>query len=144
LGPLVALWTWRAAGNLRHGLVVGGAILGGAVLAIAPWSAYATERAGEFVPVTRGSASALFVGTYLPGNGTTVGMKRALGAEAKRRNPELKGRGAMEIASPKYLALIAGRHPELPRDQAIEKEARHNILHYGTSDPIGFGLLMAN
>ena len=30
------------------------------------------------------SASALFVGTYLPGNGTTVGMKRALGAEAKR------------------------------------------------------------
>ena len=93
--------------------MVGGAILGGAVLAIAPWSAYASERAGEFVPVTRGSASALFVGTYLPGNGTTVGMKRALGAEAKRRNPKLRGRADFDLEARSVLAVIADRHPDL-------------------------------
>ena len=43
LAPLVAVWTWRAARDLRRGLLVGGLILGGAVLAIAPWSVYASS-----------------------------------------------------------------------------------------------------
>ena len=90
LAPLVAVWTWRAAHNFKRGLLIGGLILGGALLAMAPWSIYASQRADELVPVTRGSSSALFVGTYLPGNGTTVGMKRSLGAAAKRRNPKLR------------------------------------------------------
>jgi 4-amino-4-deoxy-L-arabinose transferase-like glycosyltransferase len=144
LGPLVALWTWRAAGDLRRGLVVGGCILGGAVLAIAPWSVYASDRAGEFVPVTRGSASALFVGTYLPGNGTTVGMKRSLGAAAKRRNPKLRGTADFDLEARSVLAVVADRHPGLDFNRAVSLEARHNISRYVRDDPVGYAGMMLN
>ena len=111
LAPLVAVWTWRSAHDLRRGLLVGGLILGGALLAMAPWTVYASQRAGELVPVTRGSSSALFVGTYLPGNGTTVGMKRSLGAAAKRRNPKLRNRADFDLEARSVLAVVADRHP---------------------------------
>ena len=34
---------------------------------LAPWTIYASNEEGRFIPVTKGSAAALFVGTYLPG-----------------------------------------------------------------------------
>jgi 4-amino-4-deoxy-L-arabinose transferase-like glycosyltransferase len=144
LAALVALWTWRAAGNLRRGVLVGGCILGGALLAIAPWSIYASERAGELVPVTRGSSSALFVGTYLPGDGTTVGMKRSLGAAAKRRNPKLRGRVDFDLEARSVLAVVADRHPELEFNRAVALEARKNISRYVRQDPIGYAGMMLN
>jgi hypothetical protein len=142
LAPLVAAWTWRAAGDWRRGLVVGGCILGGAVLAIAPWSVYASQRAGELVPVTRGSSSALFVGTYLPGGGTTVGMKRSLGAAAKRRNPKLRGTADFDLEARSVLAVVADRHPALEFNRAVALEARRNISRYVREDPVGYGRMM--
>ncbi|HYH91416.1 MAG TPA: hypothetical protein VEX67_19445 [Solirubrobacteraceae bacterium] len=144
LAPLVAVWTWRAAGDLKRGVLVGGCILVGAVAAMAPWSVYASQRAGEFVPVTRGSSSALFVGTYLPGNGTTVGMKRSLGAAAKRRNPALRGRADFDLEARSVLAVIADRHPDLEPNRAIALEARRNISRYVREDPVGYGQMMLN
>ena len=144
IAPLVAVWTWRAAGDLRRGLLVGGLILGGAVLALLPWSVYASQRAGELVPVTRGSSSALFVGTYLPGNGTTVGMKRALGAAAKRRNPKLRNVPDFELEARSVLAVVADRHPELDPNRAIALEARRNISRYVREDPVGYAGMMLN
>jgi hypothetical protein len=143
LAALVAVWMWRAQ-TLGRGLLVGGLILGGAVLVMAPWSVYASQRAGEFVPVTRGSASALFVGTYLPGNGTTVGMKRSLGAAAKKRNPKLRHIPDFDLEARSVLAVIADRHPELDANTAIALEARKNITRYATEDPVGFGKMMLN
>jgi 4-amino-4-deoxy-L-arabinose transferase-like glycosyltransferase len=143
LAALVALWTWRA-GDGRRGLLVGGCILGGALLAIAPWSVYASARAGELVPVTRGSSSALFVGTYLPGNGTTVGMKRSLGAAAKRRNPKLRNIPDFDLEARSVLAVIADRHPELETNRAIALEARKNISRYVREDPVGYAGMMLN
>ena len=144
LAPLVAVWTWRAAHDLKRGLLVGACILGGAALAIAPWSVYASERAGEVVPVTRGSASALFVGTYLPGNGTTVGMKRSLGAAAKKRNPKLRGRADFDLEARSVLAVVADRHPDLEFNRAVALEARKNISRYVREDPVGYGKMMLN
>ena len=143
LAALVALWTWRAQ-SLRRGLLIGACIVGGAGLVIAPWSAYASERAGELVPVTRGSASALFVGTYLPGNGTTVGMKRSLGAEAKQRNPKLRGRADFDLEARSVLAVVADRHPDLEFNAAVALEARKNISRYLREDPVGYASMMLN
>jgi hypothetical protein len=144
LAPLVAVWTWRAAGQLGRGLLIGGVILAGALLAIAPWSVYASQRAGELVPVTRGSASALFVGTYLPGDGTTVGMKRSLGAAAKRRNPKLRGRADFDLEARSVLAVVADRHPDLEFNRAVALEARKNISRYVREDPVGYAGMMLN
>jgi 4-amino-4-deoxy-L-arabinose transferase-like glycosyltransferase len=140
---LFGLWAWRQR-TFKRGLAVAALIAAGAAVTMAPWIAFASARAGGFVPITKGSASALFVGTYLPGNGTTIGMKRALAPELKKQRPSLRGRGAMAIDAVDYLALIAARHPGLPRNDAISKEARHNIVHYGTSDPVGFAGMMVN
>jgi hypothetical protein len=131
---LVALWHRR--------LPAAAAVAAGAALAIAPWTAYASREADELVPVTRGSASALFVGTYLPGGGTTVGMKRDLEDEVWRRNPNLRGRQGMDIEARVALAVIADRHPELDRNAAIAKEARRNLVRYGLGDPLAFGQML--
>ena len=114
------------------------------MLAIAPWSVYASQRAGELVPVTRGSSSALFVGTYLPGNGTTVGMKRSLGAAAKRRNPKLRGSADFDLEARSVLAVVADRHPDLDPNRAIALEARRNISRYVREDPVGYARMMLN
>ena len=55
---------------------------------LAPWTIFASSKAGKFVPVSKGSAAALFVGTYLPGGGTTIGMKMHLEKELRARHPE--------------------------------------------------------
>ena len=102
------------------------------------------ERADELVPVTRGSSSALFVGTYLPGNGTTVGMKRSLGAAAKRRNPKLRGRADFDLEARSVLAVVADRHPDLEFNRAVALEARKNISRYVQEDPVGYGKMMLN
>jgi 4-amino-4-deoxy-L-arabinose transferase-like glycosyltransferase len=143
VAALVGVWTWRRR-TFKRGLALAALIAGGAAMTTAPWVAYASARAGHFVPITQGSASALFVGTYLPGDGTTVGMKRALAAEVKKRKPALRGRGAMDIDAREYLALIAARHPGMSRDDAVSREARHNIAHFVKTDPIGFVGMMAN
>jgi hypothetical protein len=128
----------------RRALAAGVAVVGGALLLMAPWSLYVSDRSGGFVPVTSGSSSALFVGTYLPGKGTTVGMKRALGPEAKRRYPKLRGTPSFEIEARLILRVVADRHPELASTDAIAKEGRRNITRYGRADPVGFAGMMVN
>lgn len=149
VGALVVLWLGlrarRRRGDPLLGAVGAGAlVVAGAVLVTAPWSLYASNRTGGFVPVTTGSGSALFVGTYLPGNGTTVGMKRALGAELKRRNPNLAGVPDFDLEARLVLKLIADRHPELPEGEAVALEGRRNISRYGRADPVGFAAMMLN
>jgi hypothetical protein len=135
------LWLWRGQREPRRALVTAGALLAGAGLVVVPWSAYASNRAGSFVPVTRGSAAPLFVGTYLPGDGHTVGMKRALEAEVKRFRPQLRNTPAFEIEAGNYMDMIAARHPELSKDRAIRKEARANLRRYAAGDPAGFAVM---
>ena len=75
---VLALMLWPG-GGARRALTVGGMLLAGYLVVLAPWVVYASARADRLVPVTEGSGPALFVGTYLPGDGSTLGMKRALG-----------------------------------------------------------------
>jgi hypothetical protein len=90
------------------------------------------------VPVTKGSAAALFVGTYLPGGGTTIGMKMALERQLRAKHPEYRRLKTYKIPAADALALFAAKHPELPRDEALQKEARHNLVHYSTTQPLAF------
>ena len=144
VGAFVALTLWIGSRAPRRALLAGGGVIAGALVALAPWSLYASAREGSFIPVTSGSSSALFVGTYLPGNGTTVGMKRALGAEAKKRNPELRGTPDFDLQARSVLQVIADRHPDLDFNAAVSREGRRNITRYGFSDPVGFGAMMLN
>lgn len=136
------LW-WRRS-DLRRGLLVGGVLAAGALAVVVPWVVYASVRADRFVPITQGSAAPLFVGTYLPGDGHTVGMKRALEAKVKRFRPGLRDIPSFEIEAAHYLDMIAARHPGLSRDAAVRREARRNLRRYAAGRPAEFALMMAD
>jgi hypothetical protein len=87
LAVVVAL-TLRRSGA-RPALLAAGAYLLAAVLALAPWSIYASGRRAQLTPVTSSSWSALYVGTSLPGDGRIFGLREALGDEARRHNPNI-------------------------------------------------------
>lgn len=144
VGLVLLAWQWRGRGDLRRGLLHMAALAAGAGLVVLPWSAYASNRTGSFVPVTQGSAAPLFVGTYLPGGGHTVGMKRALAAEVKAFRPQLRDVPPFEIEAGNYMDMIAARHPELSRDRAIRREARANLKKYASEQPLDFLAMMGD
>lgn len=126
---------WRPAA--AQGLAIGAA----AAAVMLPWVIYASLREDRPVPVTVGSAAPLFVGTYLPGDGRTVGMKRALEEEVKRFRPQLRPTPAFEIEARHYMDLVASRYPALRRDEAIRRAARRNLSRYVREDPVGYAAM---
>ena len=135
LGALIVLWRARA---WRRALLTWGALAAATAVVLAPWTIYASSQEGKFVPVTKGSAAALFVGTYLPGGGTTVGMKMAIEPELRRRHPEFKDTKTYKIPAADALAIFAEKYPGLSRDEALQKAARHNLFHYASTQPVAF------
>ncbi|HEX8101586.1 MAG TPA: glycosyltransferase family 39 protein [Solirubrobacteraceae bacterium] len=148
LGPplvaaVVGLVLWkRPGGALRPALRAAGVLLAAYLLVLAPWTIYVSERAGKFTPVTEGDAAALFVGTYLPGKGTTYGMKRVLGDQVRARNPELRGVENYRLEAQPVLDLIAERRPSLTREAALQAEARENLRRYALGRPVAFAGMM--
>jgi 4-amino-4-deoxy-L-arabinose transferase-like glycosyltransferase len=139
---VAALVLWRR-GGARSGLLAGGALALGAVIAVAPWTIYASSRQHQFVPVTTGGGSALFVGTYLPGKGETFDMKRKLAAETRKRVPAArKISEPLNIPAAYVLDAVAERNPGLSHDTSLRKEGLRNIKHYVWHDPIGWAGLM--
>lgn len=142
LCALLGLVVVGTADGWRRG-VQSAALLGlGLVVVVAPWTIYASGTSGAFVPVTTGGGSALFVGTFLPGNGSTFDMKFALKDEVVARHPIYRDRPYTTIPAQVVLDDVAARHPELERDAALSKEARENLRRYALGDPLDFGRMM--
>ena len=115
------------------------------ILVLAPWVGYASYKTEKFVPVTTGDASALFVGTYLPGEGTTYGMKRHLGDKVRERFPEYRNVENYYLPAPPVLDYVAETtYPDLPREEAIRRAGRENLRKYLLGDPIDFAVMMAD
>jgi 4-amino-4-deoxy-L-arabinose transferase-like glycosyltransferase len=141
LGGVIVLWRAR---KWRPALATWGALAAACALVLTPWTIYASAQEGQFVPVTKGSASALFVGTYLPGGGTTVGMKFALEPQLRKKHPELDGTKTYKIPAKYALDLFIAKHPGMTRDEALQREARHNLIHYSTTQPVAFAKMAFN
>jgi dolichyl-phosphate-mannose-protein mannosyltransferase len=139
---LLAIVLWRRTGR-RPGLVAGGALAAGALLALLPWTIYASSRQHQLVPVTTGGGSALFVGTYLPGKGETFDMKRKLAGETRRRVKKARNIAEpLNIPAAYVLEAVAKRNPRLSHDSSLRKEGLRNIKRYVLHDPIGWAGLM--
>jgi hypothetical protein len=146
LAPAAVAAVLVAAGlrRRRRALLAGaGVLLVATAVALAPWILYASARADRFVAVTEGDAAPLFVGTYLPGNGSTSGMKDVLGPAIQKSNPRYRGVWVREIPASVILDRVAARHPELAREDALRREARRNLRRYALGDPLEFGAMMA-
>jgi hypothetical protein len=140
---LLGLVVLGTTAGWRLGFQSAALLLVGVVVVVSPWTVYASGKSGSFVPVTTGGGSALFVGTFLPGNGSTFDMKFALKEETVRRHPDYRDRPYTTIPAQVVLDDVAARHPELDRDEALSKEARENLRKYALGDPVDFGKMMA-
>lgn len=131
----------------RAGLLAGArgvALLGlGCLLLVGPWSAYASDREGHFVPVSDGGPSNLFIGTFLPGDGGLTGTKHALADQTRARFPELAGEKPFRLPMPKVLITVRERRPGLTRDDALRAAGMENLRRYALGEPVAFAGMMA-
>lgn len=113
------------------------------ILAVVPWTIYASQDAGTFVPLSNGGGSNLFIGTYLPGEGKLFGTKKALAEETKQQFPELRSvRGYFQIRSQEVIKTVALRRPELSDEAALKAEGLANLRRYALGQPIAFTGMM--
>jgi hypothetical protein len=127
--------TWRT--GLKRGAVYLGALL----LTLSPWLAYASSTEGRFVPITTAGPDALFIGTYLPGNGLLVPTEEQLAPEVCRHFPEDCGRYWQHSAAPLF-RLIRARHPGLSANAAVNRENLENIRKYALGQPGAFASML--
>lgn len=130
----------------RRGSQSAALLIGGTLVVVLPWTIQASRTAETLVPVTTGSGSALFVGTYLPGNGSTFDMKFAMLEEIIERHPSYANRHYTTIPAQVVLDDVAKKvrkkHPGLERDEALSTAARQNLRTYALGQPVAFARMM--
>jgi hypothetical protein len=135
VAPLVILGFTRAVRSAASVLAAG-------VLVIAPWVLFASTQTGYFVPVAESGSATLLIGTYLPGDGTNNGFKRALADETRARLPRLEGTSDLELPGIAVIDTVRARRPELSRRAALRAETRANLRRYALGRPVAFAGMM--
>jgi hypothetical protein len=128
---------------VRRGPVAGVVLAAAFALPIAPWAIHVSGEEGRFVPVTTGAGKALFIGSYLPGDGIHDRVKiklmeRYLGM--RNVTPEQRARQPMEP----LLDRVAARYPDMARDAALNRIGRENLSRYVREQPVAVAEMMAN
>ena len=123
LFALLALVLVARRGGLLRGVLAGAAIVFAFAVVIAPWTIHVSNDLGRFVPVSTGGGKALFIGTYLPGDGIHEGVKQHLLHEI-RGGPPIPEERLRRIPMNPLLDRVANRYPDLPRDEALQKVGR--------------------
>jgi hypothetical protein len=113
------------------------------LVVVTPWTVFASSQAGHFVPLSSGGGSNLWVGTYLPGDGSMFGAKRALADQVRARDPELAGKRWFQLRQSDVIATVAARRPGLSTDAALRAEGVQNLRDYALGDPISFAGMAA-
>ena len=129
--------------GVRSGLVAGALMAVAFAAPIAPWAIHVSDEEGRFVPVTTGAGKALFIGSYLPGDGIHDRVKielmeRYLGM--RDVTPEQRARQPMEP----LLDRVAERYSDLPRDAALNRIGRENLSRYIREQPVAVARMMAD
>jgi 4-amino-4-deoxy-L-arabinose transferase-like glycosyltransferase len=140
---VVALGLEKRIGRARAAWAAG-ALLCGALAVVGPWVLYASHRVGRAVPVTTADGGPLFVGTYLPGGGTTPGAKRALAGEIRRVHPPLRDAPVTELTGTQALETVARRHSRQEPSLALREEGLDNLSRYGFHRPAAFARMVAS
>jgi hypothetical protein len=111
-----------------------------ALITLAPWVAYASHQNDRFVTITTGGTDALFIGTYLPGDGNQF-------ADVNKFRPAvcrvLKKCDTPPGDPAPMFKLILHEHPGDTRNAAVTAAVVTNFRKYVFGDPVSFaGLLV--
>jgi 4-amino-4-deoxy-L-arabinose transferase-like glycosyltransferase len=131
----------RRSGLLR-GVAAGFVLVLAFALPVAPWAAHVSGELGRFVPVNTGGGKALFIGTYLPGDGLHDGVKQHL-LHRLRGGAEIPAERLRRIPMNPLLDRVARRYPDMPRDSALQRVGRENLVRWATGEPRAFAQMMA-
>ncbi|MGH2979964.1 MAG: glycosyltransferase family 39 protein [Solirubrobacterales bacterium] len=106
-------------------------------LVLTPWTLRNFVVLDRFVPVTTGAGKALFVATYLPGDGRQLRVKRELirRFEGKR---EVTDREVADTQMKDLLDKVARKYPDLERDAALGRIGRENFRKYVREEPVEY------
>jgi 4-amino-4-deoxy-L-arabinose transferase-like glycosyltransferase len=127
---------------LIRGRLRGAAILVAAfALTIVPWTVHVSNAEGRFVPISTGGGKALFIGTYLPGNGLHLDVKRELLRRFEGRR-DIPATELSRISMTPLLNRVAAKYPDLERDAALQKIGRGNAERYLTEQPLDFAAMV--
>jgi 4-amino-4-deoxy-L-arabinose transferase-like glycosyltransferase len=121
----------------RGGLVPAAVLVLAFALPVLPWTAHVSSAEGRFVPISTGGGKALFIGTYLPGNGLHLDVKRELLRRFEGRE-DIPASELSRISMTPLLNRVASRYPDLERDAALQRIGRENAKRYLTEQPIDF------
>ncbi len=130
---LLALW--------RGGLVPAVILAAAFALPIVPWTAHVSSVEGRFIPISTGGGKALFIGTYLPGNGLHLDVKRELLRQFEGRE-DIPATELSRISMTPLLNRVAEKYPDLDRDAALQKIGRENAERYLTDQPFDFASMV--
>jgi hypothetical protein len=139
----IAAWRVPLRSDVRGRLTAAAVVLVASMAVTAPWIVTASATKNRFVAVSDGGASALYIGTFLPGDGTLAGLKRELAGETRRRHPLLRRQAPFRIPAGIVLRTVAERHPGVPERVALRREARRNLRVYARGHPGAFASMMA-
>jgi 4-amino-4-deoxy-L-arabinose transferase-like glycosyltransferase len=136
LAGFVAWRVWRDA-NWRRALAAVALMGACALVVVVPWMARNHSIVGQWT-VSTGGGKALFVATYLPGDGRQVPtkrelMRRFLGAKDPINTAELKAQPMTPL-----LDRVARKYPDLPRDKALGRIGKENLKKYLSEQPVAY------
>jgi len=128
----------------KPGLAGAALLAAGFLLPIVPWTIRNAVELDRFVPISTGGGKALYVGTFLPGDGEYQRVKAALAERYLDRDLE-PGSEALDRVNPTPLfdRVWLARYPELPRDSALGKIGKENFSRFAGEDPIGYAAMTA-
>ena len=139
---LALLRAWKGHGaGLRGGVVAGALVVAAFCAVLAPWTARNAIVLDRFVPVTTGGGKALFVATYLPGDGRQQLVKREL-IEQYYGKTDLPYEEVRDTEMAPLLNRVARKYPELSRDAALARIGRENFVEYATEQPFDYAWMV--
>jgi len=140
LALLAVVVVGRRSGPWR-GLAAGGLLALTFAVAIAPWAVIASSDLNRFVPVSTGGGKALFIGTYLPGDGLHDRVKAHL--QHRFRGTDPSPQELRMIPMNPLLDEVAEEYPQLSRDEALGRVGRENLVRWATEEPRAVVQMMA-
>ena len=127
----------------RRGPVAALILAAAFALPIVPWTLHVSNAEGRFVPISTGGGKALYIGTYLPGNGLHLDVKRELLRQFEGRE-DIPATELSRISMTPLLNRVASKYPDLERDAALQKIGRENAERYLTEQPLDFAGMVAS